>query len=85
MAHSDDATPETQSGGATLNGKDNYKVEAFEIVETLKSNLVTGKVLGDGRASGMMYHGGCTTAGILSGILTQLAYHPDIQAKVCII
>jgi hypothetical protein len=81
-AHNDDATPETQSGGATLDGKDNCKVEVFEIVETLKSNLVTGKILGDGRASGMMYHGGCTTAGILSGILTQLAHHPDIQAKV---
>lgn len=32
---------------------------------------------------GIMSHGSLNTAGVLSGVLVQLAHHPHIQAKVC--
>eukprot|EP01018_Ginkgo_biloba_P006070 Gb_25378 [translate_table: standard] len=35
-----------------------------------------------GNIMGMMFHGCLTTAGIMSGVLTNLAHHPEIQAKV---
>ncbi|KAH8974067.1 hypothetical protein BDL97_01G082400 [Sphagnum fallax] len=56
--------------------------EAQKVQNAVSSNLVNKKILGEGRVGAMMYHGGFTTAGILSGVLTQLAHHPEIQAKV---
>jgi len=35
-----------------------------------------------GNVMGMMFHGCLTTSGIISGVLTRLAQHPKIQAKV---
>ena len=35
-----------------------------------------------GNVMGMMFHGCLTTSGIINGVLTRLAQHPKIQAKV---
>lgn len=37
------------------------------------------------RTSGIMSHGSLNTAGVLCSVFVQLAHHPHIQAKVCLL
>jgi hypothetical protein len=80
--NTDSTTSKSKRSKGSLNGKYKNK-EVCGITDAVSSNLVNKKILGEGRVGAMMYHGGFTTAGILSGVLTQLAHHPEIQAKVC--
>jgi hypothetical protein len=80
--NTDGTTFKSKRSKGSLDGKYKNK-EVCGITDAVTSNLVNKKILGEGRVGAMMYHGGFTTAGILSGVLTQLAHHPEIQAKVC--
>jgi len=80
--NTDSTTSKSKRSKGSLDGKYKNK-EVCGITDAVTSNLVNKKILGEGRVGAVMYHGGFTTAGILSGVLTQLAHHPEIQAKVC--
>ncbi|XP_057826655.1 cytochrome P450 72A397 isoform X2 [Cryptomeria japonica] len=68
-----------------------YGGTSGEFVEDLIAGIISSKdssgnlnlseeIRGD--IMGMMFHGCLTTTGIISGVLTKLAQHPEVQAKV---
>ena len=54
-----------------------------ELADDFFGSLLGFESRSEPRASGIMSHGSLNTAGVLSGVLVQLAHHPHIQAKVC--
>uniref|UniRef100_A0A0D6R0P3 Uncharacterized protein n=1 Tax=Araucaria cunninghamii TaxID=56994 RepID=A0A0D6R0P3_ARACU len=68
-----------------------YEGTSGEFVEDLIAGIISSpdssghlnlaeEIRGD--IMGMMFHGCLTTTGIISGVLTKLAQHPNVQAKV---